>query len=98
MERANTTKELADSLHECIDPPGREERIERLACALQACFNEATRIGIREVQEVEKRLEARLDEQAETLRNLSDHLAKQDETLRLFWKEMGGNGQLPIDD
>ena len=83
MERPNPVKGLADALRDCIEPPGREERAERLAQSLQACFNEATQAGIREVREVEKRVDARLD--------------KQDDTLRLIWKQVKGNGRLPID-
>ena len=98
VERSNPVKELADALQDCVEPPGREKRTENLASALQACLNHAVAEGVREVREVEKRVDARLDKQDETLRMMSDHLAKQDDTLRLFWKQLKGNGKLPIDE
>lgn len=80
-ERSRPIKRLADALHDCVEPPGRTERTERLAGALQACLNEAAELG---AQKAVERLEPRLD--------------KQDATLRLMWKQMKGNGKLPIDD
>ena len=59
--------------------------IERLAAALQDCFDESVRRGAREAaNEVKAELVPRLD--------------RQDATLRLMWKQMKGNGRLPIDD
>ena len=55
----------------------REQPIERLADALQACFKAAVQEGLKEV---------------------TPRLDKQDETLRMVWKQVGGNGKLPIDD
>ena len=78
-------KQLADALHDCVEPPGRKERTERLADALQACLNAAVKTGAREAaQEVKRELAPRLD--------------RQDATLRLIWKQVKGNGRLPIDD
>ena len=58
--------------------------IQRLASALQDCLDEATRKGAREAaREVKDELMPRLD--------------RQDDTLRLMWKQMKGNGKLPID-
>lgn len=83
--QSNPVKQLADALHDCVEPPGRTERTERLADALQACLNEAVKTGAREAaQEVKRELEPRLD--------------RQDATLRLIWKQVKGNGRLPIDD
>ena len=63
----------------------RQRPIERLAEALQDCFDESVRKGAREAaQEVKNELVPRLD--------------RQDETLRLMWKQMKGNGKLPIDE
>ena len=78
MGRSNPVEGLANALQDCIEPPGRERRTEKLANALQACLNHAVAEGVREVREVEKRVDARLD--------------KQDETLRLIWKQVKGSG------
>ena len=77
-------EQLASALRDCVEPPGRAERTARLADALQRCLDEAVRKGAREAaKEVEDRLIPRLD--------------RQDDTLRLMWKQMKGNGSLPID-
>lgn len=63
----------------------RSRPIERLASALQDCLGEAAEKAAREAaQEVKDELIPRLD--------------RQDATLRLMWKQMKGNGKLPIDD
>ena len=63
----------------------RSRPIERLADALQACLNEAAERGAeRAAQRVREELVPRLD--------------RQDETLRLIWKQVKGSGRLPIDD
>ena len=66
-----------------------ERPIERLAAALQDCLDEAARKAAHEAahkaaQEVKAELVPRLD--------------RQDATLRLMWKQMKGNGKLPIDE
>ena len=62
-----------------------ERPIERLAAALQDCLNEAAHKAAHEAaQEVKADLMPRLD--------------RQDATLRLMWKQMKGNGKLPIDE
>ncbi len=68
MSKANGSKpvqRLAAALHDCVEPPGREERTAALADALQECLDGA---GERGAQKVEDELIPRLDKQAETLR------------------------------
>ena len=72
-------------------PNGRQQKaIEGLAAALNECFDAAVEAGERRNQAamdaMERRLDARLD--------------KQDDTLRLFWNQLGGKAEqrLPIDD
>ena len=61
-----------------------EQPIERLAAALQECLDDAVRRGAHEAaQEVKADLTPRFD--------------RQDETLRLMWKQMKVNGRPPID-
>ena len=76
-----------------------EQPIERLAAALQACLNEAAH---RAADEAVTRLEPRLDRQDEDIRLMREHmdvrLDKQDETLRMVWRQVKGNGKLPIDE
>ena len=70
----------------------RGRPIERLASALQDCMDEAVRKGAREAaREVRDELVPRLDK-------MDTRLDRQDGTLRLMWKQMKGNGKLPIDD
>ena len=89
MQTTKNVERLANALR-----PDAEE----LADALQACFNDAVQIGIREAKKIEKRVDARLDKQDAIIQQMGDHLSRQDATLRVFWKQMGGNGKLPIDD
>ena len=63
----------------------RPPPVEEVASALQQCFDVAVREEAREgAQEAMNRIEPRLD--------------RIDNTLRLMWKQMKGNGKLPIDD
>ena len=63
----------------------RSRPIEHLADALQACLNEAAERGAQlAAQKVKEELVPRLD--------------RQDETLRLIWKQVKGSGRLPIDE
>ena len=66
----------------------RQRPIQRLANALQDCLDEAARKG---AQEAMDRIEPRLDK-------MDTRLDRQDDTLRLMWRQMKGNGTLPIDD
>ena len=95
-ERSPPVERLAAALQDCISPPGREERVARLADALQDCLDTAataaaTAAAKAAVAEMEPRFEA-MEARMDT------RLDKQDATLRMFWKQMGGNGRLPIDD
>lgn len=63
----------------------RPPPVEELAAALQDCLDEAVERGAkRAADRVKTELMPRLD--------------RQDDTLRLMWKQMKGNGKLPIDD
>ena len=71
----------------------RSRPIERLADALQACLNEAAERGAeRVVERAAERAAQRVKEE------LVPRLDRQDETLRLIWKQVKGSGRLPIDD
>ena len=87
-EQSNPVKQLADALHDCVEPPGRTERTERLADALQACLNEAVEAGAKRTRE----------EWGPRFDGFETRLDRQDETLRMIWKQVKGNGKLPIDD
>ena len=91
----------------------RDRPIERLADALQACFDESARNAAQQVKdELVPRLDkmdTRLDRQDEAIRKMGERmdtrldrqdavLEKQNATLRLFWGHMKGNGKLPIDE
>ena len=69
--------------------------VEEVADALQACFNDAVRAGTRH-------MDTRLDRQDASIQEIRDHMDKrldrQDETLRMVWKQVKGNGKLPIDE
>ena len=47
-------------------------------------------------------MDSRLDRQDEAIRQMGKHmdsrLDRQDETLRMVWKQVKGNGKLPIDE
>ena len=87
-ERPRPVERLADALRDCVEPPGRAERTARLAGALQACLDEAVERGANRAVE---KLAPRLD-------RMDTRLDRQDDTLRLMWRQMKGNGKLPIDD
>ena len=73
--------------------------IERLAQALMDCLDEAAEKG---AEKAVVRLEPRLDRQDAAIRQMREHmdtrLDRQDVTLRMVWKQVKGNGKLPIDD
>ena len=79
--------------------------IEQLSDGLQRCINEAAeKAAEKAVQGLAPRLdrmEARLDRQDAAIQEFLEHvdgrLDRQDETLRMMWKQMKGNGRLPID-
>lgn len=71
----------------------RSRPIERLADALQACLNEAAERGAeRVVERAAERAAQRV------MGELGPRLDRQDETLRLIWKQVKGSGRLPIDE
>ena len=70
----------------------RTRPIERLADALQACLNEAAERG------GARAAERAAEHAAQTVKEeLVPRLDRQDETLRLIWKQVKGSGRLPID-
>ena len=87
MARTDRSRSL-ERLAKALRPPP----VEEFASALQECFDVAVREGAREgAQEAMNRIEPRLD-------RIATRLDRQDDTLRLMWKQMKGNGKLPIDD
>ena len=98
------------------DKSRRTRNIERLAAALQDCFDAAVEEGSRRAEKrMDERiggLEARMDsfetrmERFERRMNermdgfetrIDRRLDKQDETLRMVWKQVKGEGPLPVD-
>ena len=94
-----------ERLAKALRPPAEE-----LASALQDCLNEAARKGAEKAAQTVKdelvprldRMDARLDRQDAAIRQMREHmdarLDRQDDTLRMVWKQVKGNGKLPIDD
>ena len=73
------------------DKSRRTRNIERLAAALQDCFDAA-------VEEGSRRAEKRMNERMDGFETRIDRrLDKQDETLRMVWKQVKGEGPLPVD-
>ena len=72
----------------------RKRNIERLAAALQDCFDAAVEEG---VNRAEERLKPRLDKMDQSIDKMGQRLDRQDDTQRLMWKQMKGEGKLPID-
>ena len=90
-------EQIADGLQRCINEAAEkaaEKAVQGLAPRLDR--QDAAIQGIRD------HVDARLDRQDATIRELLEHvdvrLDRQDETLRMMWKQMKGNGRLPIDD
>ena len=80
------------------DKSRRTRSIERLAAALQDCFDAAVEEGS---HRAEKRVKERMDcfetrmDRFET--RVDRRLDRQDDTLRMVWKQVKGEGPLPID-
>ena len=73
------------------DKSRRTRNIEQLAAALQDCFDAA-------VEEGSRRVEKRMNERMERFETRVDRrLDRQDETLRMVWKQVKGEGPLPVD-
>ena len=97
MSKPNGSKpmqRLATALRDCVDPPGRDERTAELAAALTECFDAAVEGGTKRAKE-----EIR-DEFGPRFDKMDGRLDKQDETLRMIWRQCGGpeDTRLPIDD
>ena len=66
--------------------------IEMIAQGLQGLVHEAAETAAQKVkEELRKEFEPRFD-------RMDTRLDRQDETLRMVWKQVKGNGKLPIDD
>jgi len=76
----------------------RTQSIERLAAALQDCFDAAVEEGSRRAEKRMDCFETRMTERMDRFERRIDHrLDRQDETLRMVWKQVKGEGPLPID-
>ncbi len=97
-------EQIADGLQRCINEAA-EKAAEK---AVQGLIPRLDRqdAAIREVRDhVDARLDrmdGRLRRQDAAIQGIRDHvdarLDRQGETLRMMWKQMKGNGRLPIDD
>ena len=105
VENANTDRE-----NTTMSTPNESRPAERLAAALrpvddvaevaaalQGCMDSAAHAA---AQKVKEELVPRLDKQDKTIRQMREHmntrLDRQDDTLRAMWKQMKGNGKLPM--
>ena len=91
------------------DKSRRTSNIERLAAALQDCFDAAVEEGSVRAEKClngfEKRMSERMDSFETRMNNRMDsfetrvdrRLDRQDETLRMVWKQVKGEGPLPVD-
>ena len=72
--------------------------VEHLASALMECMDASAEEGEKRAQRAAEktiaRVEARMNQR---LDQMDARLDRQDDTLRLMWKQMKGNGKLPID-
>ncbi len=68
--------------------------IEQLASALQECLEEAANNA---ADRAVAKLGPHLDRMDQRLDGMDRRLDRQDETLRMVWKQVKGNGALPID-
>ena len=111
LNGSKPVQRLAAALHDCVDPPGREERTARLADALQECLDSAVETGTRAARQEdhrearekdrrEVREAARQEARDEVRQEVHEDMAGVKETLRLIWKQCGGdrNKRLPIDN
>ena len=73
--------------------------IQDLADALQRCMDSAVERGAnRAADRAVEKIQPRLDRMDTRLDRMDTRLDRQDDTLRLMWKQMKGNGSLPIDE
>ena len=81
---------------------GRQARaIQGLATALQECLDSATESSARRAsEEIRAEFGPQFDRQREAIRaELGPRFDRQDDTLRLMWRQCGGdpNRRLPVD-
>lgn len=73
--------------------------IEMIAQGLQGLVHEAAETAAQKVkEELRKEFGPRFDRMDARLDGMDGRLDRQDETLRMVWKQVNGNGKLPIDD
>ena len=79
-------KKAIEELAAALRPPP----VERLAAALNECFDAAVESGESRARQAMR----------EEMAGVKDVLAKQNDTLRMIWKQRGGQADesLPIDD
>ena len=82
--KARAVENLASALMECMDAAAEE--------AARRTAEEAKEAARRAAEESAKRSEKRV------LAAIQPMIEKQNATLRLMWKQMKGNGKLPIDE
>ena len=83
------------------DGTRRTRSLERLAGALQECFDAAVESGAAEAVSQVKSQVSTLHRRMDTLHGRMDTLEgrmdRQDATLRMVWNQVKGQGSLPID-
>ena len=84
--KVQAVKKVADALM-----AGHKIAAERMASALIEYMEAADAAA-------EERMDARMDRMDTRLDRMDTRLDRQDETLRMVWKQVKGNGKLPIDD
>ena len=73
--------------------------IKMIAQGLQGVVHEAADTAARRVrEEIREEFGPRFDRVDARLDGMDTRLDRQDETLRMVWKQVKGNGKLPIDD
>lgn len=110
MERARPIERLADALQACLNEAAergaqrvKEEAERNTRLAAQQFKEEAernTRLAAQQFREKAERTADRAAERAaqRVKEELVPRLDRQDETLRLIWKQVKGSGRLPIDE
>ena len=105
---ARAVENLASSLIECLNA-SVDEGARAAASEVERRMNERfshmeQRLDRQDatVREMREHMEQRLDRQDATVREMREHmdtrLDGQDETLRMVWRQVKGNGKLPIDE
>ena len=95
--KVQAVKKVADALM-----AGHKIAAERMASALIEYMEAADAAAEDRMDARMDRMDTRLDRQDQTIREMREHmdtrLDRQDQTLRMVWKQVKGNGKLPIDD